>query len=135
MPIAAAHAAAAERRLQEALPQAQERRAEQERLPVFLDHAGMDAGVWPAFTRLLRTVSGKTVEYGGQSPAGNGLLVYSGPHPGQEFRLAGVMCPPAARRDLTRPHPPAARSPLTVAVLNPTTQHCTFLRIRPQPPA
>lgn len=28
----------------------------------------------------------------------------------------------------------AARTPLKVAVLNPTTKHCTFLHIRPQPP-
>lgn len=91
---AAAHGAAAERRLQAALLQAQERRAEQERLAAFLEHAGMDAGVWPAFAQLLRTVSGKTVEYGGQSPAhGNGLLVYSRPHPGREFRLAGWCAP------------------------------------------
>ncbi|MDX2591294.1 hypothetical protein PV343_03045 [Streptomyces sp. WI03-4A] len=89
---ATAHASAAERRLQEALLQAPERRAEQERLTVLLEHAGMDAEVWPAFTRLVRTVSGKTVEYGGRSPAhGNGLLVYSRPHPGREFRLAGVV--------------------------------------------
>ncbi len=55
---------------------------------MFLEHAGTAAGVWPAFTRLVRTVSGKTVEYGGQSPAhGNGLLVYSRPHPSREFRL------------------------------------------------
>ncbi|MFI9247981.1 hypothetical protein ACIGXF_36700 [Streptomyces sp. NPDC053086] len=147
---AAAHAAAAERRLQEALLQAQERRTEQERLAVFLEHAGIDAGVWPAFARLVRTVSGKTVEYGGQSPAhGNGLLVYSRPHPGREFRLAGVVCPdPEALTrwpaELTILVPSqtwlariqaAARSPLKVAVLNPSTKHCTFLRIRPQPPA
>ncbi|KOV92266.1 hypothetical protein ADL04_30860 [Streptomyces sp. NRRL B-3648] len=29
----------------------------------------MEAGVWPAFAQLVRTLSGKTVEYGGQSLA------------------------------------------------------------------
>ncbi|MEU1596620.1 competence protein CoiA family protein [Streptomyces sp. NPDC005708] len=62
---AAARAAAAERRLQVALQQAQERQAEQERLAAFLEHAGIDARVWPAFTQLIRTASGKLVEYGG----------------------------------------------------------------------
>ncbi|MES4892832.1 competence protein CoiA family protein [Streptomyces sp. NPDC096012] len=146
---AAAHAAAAERRLQEALLQAQDRRAEQERLAAFLEHAGKDAQLWPAFVQLVRTVSGKTVEYGGQSPAhGNGLLVYSRPHPSREFRLAGVVCPdPQALArwpaELTILVPgqtwlariqAATRTPLKVAVLNPTTKHCTFLRIRPRPP-
>ncbi|MFD8376803.1 hypothetical protein ACFV2Z_39665 [Streptomyces sp. NPDC059688] len=142
----AAHAAAAARHLQEALLQAQERQAEQERLTAFLEHAGMDAGVWPAFAQLVRTVSGKTVEYSGQSPAhGHGLLVYSRPHPGRAFRLAGVVCPdPRALArwpaELTILVPgqtwlariqTAARTPLKVAVLNPTTKNCTFLRIRP----
>ncbi|MEV6182265.1 competence protein CoiA family protein [Streptomyces sp. NPDC052015] len=145
---AAAHAAAAERRLQEALLQAQEQQAEQERLAVFLAHAGIDAQVWPAFAQLVRAVSGKTVEYGGQSPAhGNGLLVYSRPGPGREFRLAGVVCPephalarwPAEltilvpnRAWLARIQA-AARTPLKVAVLNPVSKRCAFLRVTPAP--
>ncbi|MFI0813424.1 competence protein CoiA [Streptomyces echinatus] len=142
-------AAAAEQRLQDALQQAQERQAEQERLAVFLEHAGIDARVWPAFAQLVRTASGKPAEYGGQSPAhGNGLLVYSRPRPGRAFRLAGVVCPdPQALArwpaELTILVPSqtwlariqaAARTPLKVAVLNPTTKRCTFLRITAQPP-
>ncbi|MFF4846217.1 hypothetical protein [Streptomyces collinus] len=79
----------------------------------------------------------------------NGLLVYSRPRPGRAFRLAGVVCPdPQALArwpaELTILVPgqtwlariqAAARTPLKVAVLNPTTRHCTFLRIRPQPEA
>ncbi|WP_330342671.1 competence protein CoiA [Streptomyces sp. NBC_00557] len=146
---AAARAAAAEQRLHDALQQAQERQAEQERLAAFLEHAGIDAQVWPAFTQLVRTASGKPVEYGVQSPShGNGLLVYSRPRPGRAFTLAGVVCPdPRALAqwpaELTILVPSqtwlariqaAARTPLKVAVLNPTTKRCAFLRIRPQPP-
>ncbi|MFC9932364.1 hypothetical protein [Streptomyces sp. NPDC127190] len=129
-----------------ALLQAQERQADQARQAAFLGHAGIDAQVWPAFTQLVRTVSGKTVEDGGQSH-GNGLLVYSRPHPGREFRLAGVVCPdpqalaqwPAeptilvpGRSWLARIQA-TTRTPLKVAVLTPLSKRCVFLRIAPGP--
>ncbi|MFG3207342.1 hypothetical protein [Streptomyces sp. NPDC048192] len=146
---AAARAAAAERRLEDALQRAQERQAEQERLAAFLQHAGIDPQLWPTFTQLVRTASGKPVEYGVQSPAhGNGLLLYSRPRPGAAFTLAGVVCPdPQALAqwpaELTILVPgqtwlariqAAARTPLKVAVLNPITKRCAFLRITAQPP-
>ncbi|AJT70169.1 hypothetical protein T261_8577 [Streptomyces lydicus] len=141
-------AAAAVQRRRETLERMKERQAKQQaelqRLAGFFEHAGMDATVWPIFTQMVRSASGKAVTYGEQSPAhGNGLLVYSRPRWGSGFQLAGVVCPdPKALarwpKDLTILIPnrtwlsriqAAARTPLKVAVLNPVTEHCNFLRV------
>jgi competence protein CoiA len=139
---------AAEDRRLAAEERAREQRAELGRLAAFFEHAGMDAALWPAFMHMVRSASGKTVECGAQSPAhGNGLLVYSRPREGCEFRLAGVVCPdPEALAqwpsDLTilvhsqtwlARLQAAARTPLKVALLNPTTKRSTFLRVDPSP--
>ncbi|MGW3942838.1 competence protein CoiA [Streptomyces phaeochromogenes] len=140
---------AAEDRRLAAEEQAREQRAEQqERLMAFFEHAGLDAELWPAFMRMVRSTSGKAVECGVQSPAhGNGLLLYSRPHKDSAFQLAGVVCPdPSALTrwpaDLTILVPgqawlsrikAAAQSPLKVAVLNPVTKRCTYERVSPGP--
>ncbi|MEV6549276.1 competence protein CoiA family protein [Streptomyces sp. NPDC051597] len=141
---------AREERRRQALARAaeleQERQAELERLAGFFRHARMDAALWEKFTQMVRSVSGKNVFYGEQSPRhGNGLLVYTRPRPGQRQRLAGVVCPdPRALRgwdpDLTILVPTPAwlswiqagvTSPVKVAVLNPLTGRTIFHRESP----
>lgn len=141
-------ARAADRRLRAAIEEAaaneEERQAELHRLAGFLQYAGIDSAVWEAFTQLVRSVSGKAVFYGEQSPLyGNGLLVYAGPRWGGERQLAGVVCPdPEALagwpRDLTILVPnqtwlariqATARRPVKVAVLNPVTRRSAFVRV------
>ncbi|MEV6395919.1 hypothetical protein AB0M39_14250 [Streptomyces sp. NPDC051907] len=139
---------AAEDRRLAAEQEAQEQRAEQERLSAFFDHAGIKAALWPAFMQLVRSASGKAVTCGDQSPAhGNGLLLYSRQHEASAFQLAGVVCPdPSALArwpaDLTILVPgrawllrieEAAQSPLKVAVLDPATKHCAYERVGPGP--
>jgi competence protein CoiA len=138
---------AAEDRRLAAEQEAQEQRAEQERLTAFFEHAGIKAALWPAFMQLVRSASGKAVTCGDQSPGhGNGLLLYSRQHEASAFQLAGVVCPdPAALArwpaDLTIlvPHrawllriEEAAQSPLKVAVLDPATKHCAYERVGPR---
>lgn len=140
---------AAEDRRLAAEQEAQEQRAEQKRLTAFFEHSGMDAALWPAFMRLVRSASGKAVTCGAQSPAhGNGLLLYSRPRKETAFQLAGVVCPaPSALArwpaDLTILVPgrawllrieAAARSPLKVAVLDPVTKRCAYERVGPPKP-
>jgi competence protein CoiA len=142
-------AAAAEQRRLAAEQEAQEQRAEQERLTAFFEHAGMDAALWPLFMHLVRSASGKAVVCGDQSPAhGNGLLLYSRPRNKAAFQLAGVVCPdPSALTqwpaDLTILVPgrawllrieAAARSPLKVAVLDPVIKRCAYERVGPRAP-
>ncbi|MFJ9662128.1 hypothetical protein ACIRPR_29675 [Streptomyces griseoflavus] len=139
---------AAEDRRRAAEQEAQEQRAERERLEGFFEHAGMQAALWPAFMDLVRSASGKTVTCGNQSPAhGGGLLLYSRQHEASAFQLAGVVCPdPSALArwpaNLTILVPgwawlprieAAARSPLKVAVLDPVTKRCAYERVGPRP--
>ncbi|MFG2298337.1 competence protein CoiA family protein [Streptomyces sp. NPDC048603] len=161
---AAERAAAAEQRRQEAAARAAvaaefrrraaerarhaeaERQTELRRLAGFFRHAGMDAVLWPTFTQMVRSASGKAIVYGEQSPAhGDGLLVYTRPRWGTGTSLAGVVCPdPRALalwpQNLTIVvHNQAwlarlregARTLLKVAVLNPVTEHSRFFRIGP----
>ncbi|MDH6538052.1 competence protein CoiA family protein [Streptomyces sp. SPB4] len=144
-------AAAATQRRHAAEERARERKqareAELQHLAGFFEYAGLDALTWEPFTQMVRSASGKAIQYGNQSPAhGNGLLVYSRArwaHGG--FTLAGVVCPDPkslARwpKDLTILVPnqtwlsriqTAARSPLKVAVLNPVTGTSNFIRVTP----
>ncbi|WP_234381437.1 competence protein CoiA [Streptomyces sp. NRRL S-1521] len=139
--------AAEDRRLAAEEEAHEEQQAEQERLTDFFAHAGIKAGLWPAFMQLVCSASGKAVTCGEQSPAhGNGLLLYSRPRPGAAFQLAGVVCPcPSALTgwpaDLTILVPgrawlsriaEAAQSPLKVAVLDPVTQRCAYERVGPR---
>jgi competence protein CoiA len=139
--------AAKDRRLAMLEEAHEEQQAEQERLTDFFEHAGIKAGLWPAFMQLVRSTAGKDVVCGAQSPAhGNGLLFYSRPRPGAAFQPAGVVCPdPSALArwpaDLTILVPgrawllrieEAAQSPLKVAVLDPVTKHCVFERVGPR---
>ncbi|MFD9114153.1 competence protein CoiA family protein [Streptomyces bottropensis] len=139
--------AAEDRRLAMLEEAHEEQQAEQERLTDFFEHAGIKAGLWPAFMQLVRSAAGKDVVCGNQSPAhGNGLLLYSRPRTGAAFQLAGVVCPaPSALAgwpaDLTILVPgrawlprieEAARSALKVAVLDPVTKHCAYERVGPR---
>ncbi|NUR02770.1 MAG: hypothetical protein HOY79_41500 [Streptomyces sp.] len=91
--------AAAEQYRRDAELQAQERarewEAEIQRLTGFFEQTGLDATVWQVFTQMVRSASGKAIQYGDLSPAhGNGLLVLARPRwESGRFNLAGVGCP------------------------------------------
>ncbi|MFI9630530.1 competence protein CoiA [Streptomyces sp. NPDC052042] len=130
-----------ERRARE---RAEERKAELRRLSGFFERTGLGVAVWGAFTQMVRSASGMAIRYGDLSPAhGNGLLVYARPRwENSGFNLAGVVCPdpgalvkwPAGLTILVPNQTwlsriqAAARSPLKVAVLNPTTRRILCVR-------
>ncbi|MGW5342292.1 competence protein CoiA family protein [Streptomyces sp. HUAS TT3] len=125
-----------------------ERQEELARLAGFFAYSGIDPAQWGAFTGMVRDASGKRVFFGDQSRAhGDGLLVHTVSRREGIRRLAGVVCPrPEALgawpHDLTVLVPgqvwlarirAAARTPLKVAVLDPTTGHRAFVRVAPDP--
>ncbi|MFD8525433.1 competence protein CoiA, partial [Streptomyces capillispiralis] len=86
---------AAEQRALDRQAELEERHNEMQRLAGFFRRTGFDLTAWDAFTRLVRSASGKSIVYGEQSPRyGNGLLVHAR-HPGTEagYTLAAVVCP------------------------------------------
>jgi competence protein CoiA len=138
---------AAEQRALDRQADLDERQAEMERLTEFFQRTGFDVTAWDAFTRLVRSASGKAIVYGEESRRyGNGLLVHArtrGTDGG--YALAAVVCPdPAALIRwpeklviLVPDHTwlarlrAAARVPLRVAVLDPRTGRSMFERIHP----
>ncbi|POG44910.1 competence protein CoiA [Streptomyces sp. ZL-24] len=140
---------AAEQRALDRQAELEERHNEMQRLSGFFRRTGFDLTAWDAFTRLVRTASGKAIVYGEQSPRyGNGLLVHAR-HRDTDggYTLAAVVCPdPHAlthwpeKLDILVPDHTwlariraAARVPLRVAVLDPRTGRRTFERIPPAP--
>ncbi|OEJ37164.1 competence protein CoiA [Streptomyces agglomeratus] len=139
----------AEERRRLAQQRARERKAEVQRLKPFFEQTGLDAMAWQVFTQMVRSASGKAIQYGTPGPAyGDGLPVYARPRwESVGFQLSGVVCPnPEALagwpKGLTILVPnqtwlsriqAAARTPLKVAVLDPVTGHSNFVRVTPHP--
>ncbi|MEU1090233.1 hypothetical protein ACFYPN_32080 [Streptomyces sp. NPDC005576] len=66
-----------------------------QRLTGFFQRTGFDLAAWDAFTRLIRSASGKAIAYGEQNPA-TAAACWSTPGPrgsAQGHTLAAVVCP------------------------------------------